>query len=83
MQQAAINNTFSTFFLGIASRVWWKRVDFTRYFWNDISENAENDFTKIFQPVWKSTVKRDHDFCRKIKIFSVKSAVLLKKLLKN
>ena len=44
-----------------------------------VRENSRNFHTVV----WKSTIKRDHTFHRKINIFSVKLTFLLKKLLKS
>ena len=54
-------------------RNWQYLVDFTKHFlWNPIFEQY------IHSTAWKNTTKSDHNFYRKINIFSVKSTFLLK-----
>ena len=47
-----------------------ENIPWKQFSWNDLH------FIYSSQ-VWKSTIKRNHDFCRKTNIFSVKSTFLL------
>ena len=49
---------------------WFFSVEISRFFWFTVT---------FFSTVWKSAIKRDHDFYGKINIFSVKSTFLLNK----
>ena len=45
--------------------------------------NSFREINSNYYTVWKSSIKRDHDFYGKINIFSVKSTFLPKTLLKH
>ena len=75
------------------TEIWVKCHNFHEFYVNQLQKTLFNLFSRIFREikfkksckstVWKSAIKSDHDFCAKINIFSVKSTLLLKKLLKS